>query len=992
MTALDWAAFAAEASQLTRADQLRRLTTVALSGSPVVYSGFNRDAGLPASRPPNRLVRAAGMDLAQAEDAVQEVRAIGLASRFWRAQATEAVDSQNWASLAEARDTAQRAGNTFLEAWVEMMTADQLARTGRASLGLEHADRAQELVESDILVGTGPFAFAESRWAESGDAARAHVIMRYYAWSTVRLTRRYTGDLEGWRRAAAECRVISAVVRQERPSLFIAALQAQAVLERRLGHTADLTELKAGRRESRLYEQAYLAQAADNAVALGDHIGASALQSERVAVILAGRHPELVGVAPAELVPRLKNLSEAARQSLDTVAKGAYEISLHLFRSGRAVLDRKERQRALDWLDVAGALWEGWSINGPLALMTRRATIEIDRRPDAALDLIRVARDSTSPGLKANAICTAAKDGHHHLDAVLNQVRTMLRASWDPRDRAMIESSYAWLSVAADPGESLASAKKVLDLLPGYPAGALRSIAMAEDVRARAAAALGYAAEERNAHFEGVKILARMLLNATTADQRLILAGEWAPTIRRALRFASENQDTELADLVHEVVRRDAAGSMLARVDGNSGAPEVAVEAAQRATMAGRADALDVVEEINGAEPRDPSQDSQDDFPEERVRSASAAVIEGRNREAYEMAEQTLGHLGSMIDPMTLLSARAHNVITAVSRDRPTYLLQLMPSSIPLVGDDGRATIHRHLTWSMPAGTGEYIDSVALPSGLLLETENGILTTWVDPVPLFPAPLIDGLRAATSASPIRILIVPTGLFHVQFDALKFGDDYLIEKAVTSVHTSLTAAMHSLRTKSMWAADAGSYGVLDEEALPATARERAALQRHFPDLLQPRGKEMLAAALRTAPNALFALSVHGIDDSGGWAQKKLLPGGDELTAAETLQYRFPDICVLASCHSRVRSTGVDLAGFPTAMFARGAKTIIGSIGELFDVATSEILEHFYERLRETQDPVMSLRDARLAWIDEDPDVRWDAPERWARLVVYGGAEY
>ena len=191
-------------------------------------------------------------------------------------------------------------------------------------------------------------------------------------------------------------------------------------------------------------------------------------------------------------------------------------------------------------------------------------------------------------------------------------------------------------------------------------------------------------------------------------------------------------------------------------------------------------------------------------------------------------------------------------------------------------------------------------------------------------------------------------------------------------------------------------DNGSIAVYDLNRLTHTEPEFRSLESYLPPLFEVTSRTLLVNTLssgETTEYRMLALAVHGTDDAtDGWGQSKILPDGTELTAAEAMALSFPQLCVLASCHSSVRlRNGVELAGFPLALFARGATTVVGSLHEIDDEATSQIMQRFWKHMGDGTDPVRALRYAKLDWLTENPDRRL-IPRLWGGLVALGGAHF
>ncbi|WP_166806050.1 CHAT domain-containing protein [Cryobacterium sp. TMT2-10] len=921
-------------------------------------------------------------------------RIIGLVGRHMSRPQTDSKDDQHWADQDEAARLAQALGDASLAAWVNWTAARQLIRTQRPERSLPYADAARLLVELPDFAGFGPFLGIEPRWLESTDVGAATRLLRHYTWSTVRLARRYNGDLDGWLQAVDMMTAVAKEALDYRPSLLLAALISRYDLQRKLGDQADLSELVQLRTQSYMFDEAFMAQSGYNAAVRGDHSGALEFFRQRAEMILNRMEPDLVDKTPNELAELFAERPIAKLRPLNPLANTAFELASNLFDSGRTELYAEDRDLALAWLRVAEMLWREWATNGYRAAMARRAYFELPSNPDAVLTLIQIAREAPLAALRVNVMRRAAKGATSHKAQILQQLEDMLTEPWEAYQRATLLTSHAWLQREKE-GEDADRAEEyahhALSTLANRSVGKIEVIAMAEGVLTEISRWRGNSEQEAQSHRGAVSAIARMLLNATTYEQRLRVAREWAPSIRAALSFAELHSDAELADLVHEIVRRDGIGALLSQMSESVLAPADVASIAQDVTTAGRTDARQLVDDESDMNP-DSDADSIDEVKRGLTRDAGEMRITARDEQAYAQAQQILGHLGSLVDPGTLYSAQASTVLDASPHKQNVYLLQLLPSSIEMVGSDGGPVLYRRLTWTDGNGRHELVDSVALPDGLRDEPEAGDLYCWSDASPLLPDPLSEALERATVDSPVRLMIVPTALFHIEFDGLRTGSFFLIQRASITVHTSLTAAMHSLDNVRPWDRAAGSYGVFDIDALPATKTEKFAVERHFKSMQELATKAKLYEAFMTSSPALLAIGVHGYDDDAGWGQTKLLPNGETLSAAEALGLSFPEVCVLASCNSRVRQHGVDHAGFITAMFARGATTVIGSIGLLYDVETSEILAEFYGELERTGDPVRSLRAARLNWIAQDPDHRWYTRELWSRLVLYGGAHY
>lgn len=982
-----WAQHLEEILQLDPAARRAGLIELCVSADNTVLpsSGSSR----PPSRPASELVRLAGADLL-AEGFSDRTVALGLVFAHWKRERSDPLDAEHWEFVDRARAIAARGADRLFESWLLATGSSQLHNTQRSGEALEFAEAALRALRATGPEDIGPFVDARTLLGDQVDPEMVRSVVGYYTWSAVRKARRYTGDLDGWREAIEEGAAVSLPALEYRPSLYAAALKASYDLQRSLGTQPDLSSLDNIRHRSPSLESSYLAQVAYNAEARGDRAGALEGHRARLDFLLGQRYADLVGATPETIAARMAELSLPERRHENSIANSSYEMAVNLMESGRAWTNSHDRAVALFWLSLSTTLWSGWGTNGLRAANYRRSILRIAEDPTVVADLLEIARFAPRPGLRINAMCRTAEMSTTHREEVIAQLDSMINEPLGA-GRARLLATRAWITRPGTESydrRSTEDANEVFTLLPSKPAGSLEYLAKAAHVLAAGAELDGDVAAQRGAIREGLMAVGRMILNATTPEQRIYLAGIWSPTIRAALDFAERYADADLADLTAEIVRRDGIGTLLAGVAANPLTPTESAEAAAGANSADRKDGEALT---SGTETTAPSDDG-DEEGNRRARDAGDDLIGEQNVAAYEAAEKLLGPLGSLVDPGSLYAARAAALVGMIPNTKPVFVLQLLPSTIPLITSLNGPRLYRRLTWRDSDGAHEIVDSVDLPAGLIDEPRPDDLRIWTDPAALFPPPLTEALLRSTPQSPLRLLVIPTGLFHIQFDCLWIGAHTLLEVALTSIHTSLTAVQHALSTTSD-APAAGSMAVFDTERLPATKREHQALKKYFPEVLDPTdipGLRALNNSDRTL--ILFAFGVHGTDDDKGWGQLKQFPDGTWMSAAEALTFRYPELCVLASCYSRVRIEGVGHAGFPTAMFARGARTIIGSIGKLYDTDTSHILKLFYAELAATGNPVAALRSARLEWIAQEPHSRRDAYETWGRLVVYGGAHH
>lgn len=1004
----DLIAHALRAEPQTRA---RLLATVCLAADPVVHASTLGERGLPIARPVRAQRRRAAEELL-AGDAPVAARIVALAT----GHALEPGSEESQRVLAGKEDAfrlAAEAADRVSMVWAGAGLVEELRRQHRAKDAVPWAKEVAALLDEPGLQGRGPFAAVDAHLlAEgAGDSFYRHVV-EVFAWRAVVRIRNSDGDLGGVRAGIDRMAEAARAVRGLRPTLYTVPLKHRARLQRQLGELADLAEFEEAAARAPLSRVTYLQQLAENRRSIGDHDGSADALREAVRVYAGLRFPDLGEAAPAELAAAVGAIPPGERRRVNTLGNLSYDLAARIVLSGRPSSEPAAHAEASAWLDLADTVWDpSWAMNGIQAVRYQRARLRGAGDPEAVLEeLLDVSRRAHVPGLSVNALSYPAyRLPGADLAPLVARLTETLDQAWTAPLRGRLLAARAWLTRRGTPWEDLATSRRdaaeAIQLLRGQVADRAADLAHAH--WASALDADPDRLDERLDHCrEAVVCLGRMLLNATTVSLRRHIAAEWAPLVIASLEAALAADRPDVVDLVSEVVRRDGLAVLLAQAGGEDTAPE-----AVRSVLADFSAAFAAGDDQSGDDRPAPGEGEEepDRDPEARSRYSAEhqALVAARQREAAERAERIVGPLGSMRDPETLFSATARDVLALRGERRENaFLLQLMPTTLPLTGASRRPRLYRRVTWIQDGRPREHADLVDVPGELFAPEAEGAAgreaALWRDGRPLLPEPLLAALEKATPDDPIRLLVVPTGLFHLHWDGLLTASGApLLQRAVVSLHTSLTAIRHELTTGRP-SPTSGSIAVFDTAALRQTAVERNALERWLPELTHADSRADLAeletldrpaAASPASPGYhVFAMGVHGFDDAEGWGQAKLLPNGDILTAVEALGFTFPDICVLASCHSRVRTAGgIDTAGFPTAMFARGATTVIGSVGEIPDHETAHILGAYYAHLAAGIDPVTALRTARLDWLRLHPSA-WQQPHKWARLVAYGGARH
>lgn len=276
---------------------------------------------------------------------------------------------------------------------------------------------------------------------------------------------------------------------------------------------------------------------------------------------------------------------------------------------------------------------------------------------------------------------------------------------------------------------------------------------------------------------------------------------------------------------------------------------------------------------------------------------------------------------------------------------------------------------------------------------------------WRDLHQLLIAPIADLLPSDASD---RIVFIPQEqLFLVPFPALQAADDsYLIEH-----HTIVTApAIQVLQQTHRSVAEPFSQTdamliVGDPSPMPANLQPLPHARTEAKSIAELLNTQALIGPQATEPDIKQALSsarlihlaTHGFFNETNPLEGSLAlapadgdaPGtvGDGfLTAAEILESQLnADLVVLSACDTgRGRITGDGVVGLSRSFLAAGAPSVMVSLWQVPDEATSALMLNFYQQLLAGADKAQALRQAMLSMLDAYP-----APLNWAAFTLVGG---
>ncbi|MET7422686.1 CHAT domain-containing protein [Dactylosporangium sp. NPDC005555] len=954
-------------------------------------------------------------------------RVVGLVSAYSSAQPPRPGEPDN--DDLETRVTYQRGAmelargldDPLLLGWCMTRLGRSLQAVQRWASAIDVLREAADTVLTESSA-PGPFGATLVRWPDPRDELVRAIAIRSLKWLT--LTAENLGDIELVDQNVSRLLPLADPIRDTRPSLALEAYTRMAAVARRRGDRDAFRRVEHEVRSwaeasgNELVHRKALSIAAHNAGHLGDRDVAYDLLVQRVEASAAGTAgAPAPGSAPDVYLGVAASLEAAGNRSRRvTLGNSAYDAAAQLWRSGRTSESGVDRRLANGWLDVATAAYRLDSHNGLIAADLMRARLAADegdeaKRAAATRAALRVSRQGLRAGLRVNGAIDAARWCAPGDREVLDQLDELIAQALPVHRGRLLAARAGWHRAAAghaeeagtDPADAWARAER--DALAATALLAVDGVALdttalvgAWQTAAAACGRPGTAVQDDPAGTRLSRLLsavhgvAGLFVTVSTTAGRERLTVQYRALFREAADLALDRSDAVAADIIMEAVRRDRVGIMLTDL---AGRPDITAEIRV------------VAERIIAANNAVPTPgDDQDDAEAEpgsgtRALRRAGEAISARRRESVAQADQILGIIGALSDGRSVVHTDSRAIVRRLTGPgATTVLLQLMPSTMSILNTpDAPEVLYRRLTWVTADGAEHHMfDAVPLPARVhRLSRYDTRYWRTLDQVRdvLLPPVLLDLLRERTPADPLRLLVIPTGLFDVAFDAVRVDDrHHLLDLAVVTVHASLTTVTHLLGARRA-PADAHAIAVYDTERLTHTRAELDALRLHLHNLVELGERLPLLEALREPRDTalgLFAMAVHGDDDPDhGWGQTKRLPDGNVLTAAEALGLHFPPVCVLASCYSGVRLRGgVELAGFPLALFSRGAHAVVGSLYAIDDEATAEIMSRFWARLTDPAGVAASLRAAKLAWLADRPANRL-IPRTWAGLFVLGGLD-
>ncbi len=241
----------------------------------------------------------------------------------------------------------------------------------------------------------------------------------------------------------------------------------------------------------------------------------------------------------------------------------------------------------------------------------------------------------------------------------------------------------------------------------------------------------------------------------------------------------------------------------------------------------------------------------------------------------------------------------------------------------------------------------------------------------------------------------RVLVAADGFLRsLPFGLLPVAGEPLIRRAAVSYLPNLEYLLRDVRSAPGGHVVAIGRSRFDDRTdLPAVEKELESVVGSLgigEVLLEDRASlDTLQDALQSDVAVLHVASHTTFDDSSTGSSRILLAGDTrgttDLVPDTISQLAAPELVVLSACStaSRFGREGAGLDSLAGAFFEAGALTLVASLWDVDDEATSALMTQFYYWLAEGRAPPEALRLAQLAMLDS---VSWQHPRNWAGFIT------
>ncbi len=294
----------------------------------------------------------------------------------------------------------------------------------------------------------------------------------------------------------------------------------------------------------------------------------------------------------------------------------------------------------------------------------------------------------------------------------------------------------------------------------------------------------------------------------------------------------------------------------------------------------------------------------------------------------------------------------------------------------------------------------------------ILDSKDTLSNAYADGIDLYNI-LVEPVQSLTSGENSPVFIIPDGsLSTLNFETLLApggGIHYWIEDATITNASSLkllAAFRPETHTKTQKKLLLIGNPISPDEKfpdLPNAAAEVSSVAKHFPAAEESifTQKQALPSAYPVSAPGTFSyihFVAHGTSSSASPLDSAIVltrnpssPDSFKLYARDVIQQPLhADLVTVSACYgsgSRVYG-GEGLIGLSWAFLRAGAHYVVGSLWEVSDVATPQLMDQMYSELEAGRSPDAALRDAKLSLVRSHGIFR--KPLYWATFQLYGGA--
>jgi CHAT domain-containing protein len=228
-----------------------------------------------------------------------------------------------------------------------------------------------------------------------------------------------------------------------------------------------------------------------------------------------------------------------------------------------------------------------------------------------------------------------------------------------------------------------------------------------------------------------------------------------------------------------------------------------------------------------------------------------------------------------------------------------------------------------------------------------------------------------------------VVVVPDGcLRDLPFHALRAPWGMVLDRHVVSYSPSAESYRAADR-RSRHPVDVSILVGVELPGIPSVREEIRAVAMHLPNpvICNHPGVADLPEAFSRA--AFVHIASHALFRKDDPSFSMLLLGSDVLTPSDIGTLRMEADLVTMSACSTGRLLAPDVQGFLRAFLILGVPSLVGSLWDVDDRSTAELMRRFYSNLTQGPDIARALRQAMF-----EMRAQYDHPRYWAPFMLVG----